>query len=216
MSTPLPEGRARGMAYVESFGSLCAEVAEASLREGSLSCIAWSARWTAAGGAAGRRTPQVEGGVSWGCPPRCASRCASRTGRAVKTLRRLQAGADCRCAERIDTVIIESAEPMGGVGELSLPPIAPAVATRCSRYGKLRDGCPCRRPTGPDPVGRAGGVAGARITGPASLSRRQRRGCRLAGRTEVPDVRKIATRSSSSMSRRATTASSVAAACGRR
>ncbi|MBS1201032.1 MAG: aldehyde dehydrogenase [Proteobacteria bacterium] len=30
--------------------------------------------------------------------------------------------------ERIDTVIIESGETMGGVGEPPLPPIAPAVA----------------------------------------------------------------------------------------
>jgi isoquinoline 1-oxidoreductase beta subunit len=29
--------------------------------------------------------------------------------------------------ERIETVIIESGEPMGGVGEPPLPPIAPAV-----------------------------------------------------------------------------------------
>ncbi len=128
--TPLPEGRARGMAYVESFGSLCAQVAEVSLREGKpvvhrVVCALDCGSVVLPDGV----RAQVEGGVIMGLSTALREQVRIENGRAVNTNfdgYRLARIADA--PERIDTVIIESGEPMGGVGEPPLPPIAPAVA----------------------------------------------------------------------------------------
>ena len=54
---PLPQGRARGMAVHESFGSCVAQVAEVSVENGSRSgCTGWSARSTAASRSIPRRS----------------------------------------------------------------------------------------------------------------------------------------------------------------
>lgn len=126
---PLPAGRARGIAFVESYGSLCAEVVEVSLRDGrpvvhrvvcALDCgsivLPDAVR------------AQVEGGIVQGLSAAVGEAVAIANGGAVSRnfdtyplLRISQA------PERIETIIIESGEAMGGVGEPPLPPIAPAV-----------------------------------------------------------------------------------------
>jgi isoquinoline 1-oxidoreductase beta subunit len=127
---PLPEGRARGMAYVESFGSLCAEVAEVSLRDGRpvvhrVTCALDCGAVVLPDGV----RSQVEGGVIMGLSAALREQVRIENGRAANTnfdeylLARMS-----DAPERIDTVIIESGETMGGVGEPPLPPIAPAVA----------------------------------------------------------------------------------------
>jgi isoquinoline 1-oxidoreductase beta subunit len=128
--TPLPEGRARGMAYVESYGSLCAEVAEVSLRDGQpvvhrVVCALDCGSVVLPDGV----RAQVEGGVTMGLSTALREQVRIENGRAVNTNfdgYRLARIGDA--PERIDTVIIESGEAMGGVGEPPLPPIAPAVA----------------------------------------------------------------------------------------
>jgi isoquinoline 1-oxidoreductase beta subunit len=128
--TPLPKGRARGMAYVESYGSLCAEVAEVSLRDGQpvvhrVVCALDCGSVVLPDGV----RSQVEGGVTMGLSTALREQVRIENGRAVNTNfdgYRLARIGDA--PERIDTVIIESGETMGGVGEPPLPPIAPAVA----------------------------------------------------------------------------------------
>ena len=127
---PLPEGRARGMAYVESFGSLCAQVAEVSLRNGlpvvhRVTCALDCGSVVLPDGV---RT-QVEGGIIMGLSAALREQVRIENGRATNTnFDEYQLARMSDAPERIDTVIIESGEAMGGVGEPPVPPIAPAVA----------------------------------------------------------------------------------------
>jgi isoquinoline 1-oxidoreductase beta subunit len=126
---PLPAGRARGMAFVESYGSLCAEVAEVSLRDGRpvVHRVVCALDCGAVVLPDGVRS-QVEGGIVQGLSAVLGEAVDIARGRATTTnfdtyplLRISQA------PERIETILIESGEAMGGVGEPPLPPIAPAV-----------------------------------------------------------------------------------------
>jgi isoquinoline 1-oxidoreductase subunit beta len=126
---PLPKGHALGMAYVESYGSLCAEVAEVSLRDGRpfvhrVVCALDCGSIVLPDGV----RSQVEGGIVQGLSAAMGEAVDIANGRAVERnfdtyplLRITQSPA------RIETIIIESGEAMGGVGEPPLPPIAPAV-----------------------------------------------------------------------------------------
>lgn len=127
--TPLLPGRARGIAYVESYGSLCAEVVEASLEDGrprvhkvtvALDC----GRIVSRDGV----VSQCEGGVIQGLSAALGEAVHIANGRATNTnfdsytlLRLPDAPTD------ISVHIIESGEPIGGVGEPPLPPAAPAL-----------------------------------------------------------------------------------------
>ena len=127
---PLPAGRARGMAFVASYGSLCAEVTEVSLRDGR----PFVHRVVCALDCGSIVTPdgvrsQVEGGIVQGLSAALVEAVEIAAGAAQNRnfdrypiLRMQDAPAN------IDTIIIESGAPMGGVGEPPLPPIAPAVA----------------------------------------------------------------------------------------
>ncbi len=125
----LPPGRAHGMAYVESYGSLCAEVAEVSLRDGRpfvhrVVCALDCGSIVLPDGV----RSQVEGGVVQGLSAAMGEAVNIAGGGALERnfntypLLRIE-----DAPARIDTIIIESGETMGGVGEPPLPPIAPAV-----------------------------------------------------------------------------------------
>jgi len=128
--TPPAAGRARGMAFVESYGSLCAEVAEVSLRDGRprvhrVVCALDCGSVVLPDGV----RAQVEGGVVMGMSAALREQVRIEHGRAMNTnfdQYRLARISDA--PERIDTIIIESGQTMGGVGEPPLPPIAPAIA----------------------------------------------------------------------------------------
>jgi isoquinoline 1-oxidoreductase beta subunit len=126
---PLPAGRARGMAFVESYGSLCAEVAEVSLRDGRpvvhrVVCALDCGSVVLPDGV----RSQVEGGIVQGLSAAMGEAVRIEQGRAADRnfdtypLLRIT-----ESPERIETIVIESGETMGGVGEPPLPPIAPAV-----------------------------------------------------------------------------------------
>jgi len=126
---PLPKGRALGMAFVECYGSLCAEVAEVSLRDGKpfvhrVVCALDCGSIVLPDGV----RSQVEGGIVQGLSAVLGEAVNIGAGGAVERnfdtyplLRITQS------PERIETIIIESGEAMGGVGEPPLPPLAPAV-----------------------------------------------------------------------------------------
>jgi isoquinoline 1-oxidoreductase beta subunit len=125
----LPKGRARGMAFVESYGSLCAEVAEVSLRDGRpvvhrVVCALDCGSIVLPDGV----RSQTEGGIVQGLSAVlgeavniAAGRAQDRNFDTYSLLRITDA------PERIETIVIESGETMGGVGEPPLPPLAPAV-----------------------------------------------------------------------------------------
>jgi isoquinoline 1-oxidoreductase subunit beta len=131
---PLPAGRARGFAYVESYGSLCAQVAEVSLEDGrprvhrvvvALDCgmvvLPDGVR------------SQIEGGVIQGLSSALGEAVRIAEGRAQNTnydsypILKIN-----EAPPAIEAHVIESGERMGGVGEPPLPPIAPAVANAVS------------------------------------------------------------------------------------
>jgi len=126
---PLPKGHARGMAFVECYGSLCAEVAEVSLRDGRpfvhrVVCALDCGSVVLPDGV----RAQVEGGIVQGLSAVLGEAVRIAAGSAVErnfdTYSMLRIG---DAPEKIETIIIESGEAMGGVGEPPLPPLAPAV-----------------------------------------------------------------------------------------
>jgi len=127
--TPLPTGRARGMSYVESYGSLCAQVAEVSLVDGRphvhrIVCALDCGSIVLPDGV----RSQIEGGIVQGLSAALGEAIRIENGQA--TNRNFDTYSILRMSDapdRIDAVIIESGETMGGVGEPPLPPAAPAL-----------------------------------------------------------------------------------------
>jgi isoquinoline 1-oxidoreductase subunit beta len=123
-----PEGRSRGVALQESFGSIVAEVAEVSVTDGKVRVH----RVVCAVDCGPVVNPdnvaaQVESGIVYGLS-------AALYGEITLSEGRVQQGnfndyPVLRIEEmpRIETHIIKSIGPMGGVGEISTPCIAPAV-----------------------------------------------------------------------------------------
>jgi isoquinoline 1-oxidoreductase beta subunit len=132
--TPLPVGRARGFAYVESYGSLCAQVAEVSMRDGrprvhSVVCALDCGAVVLPDGV----RSQIEGGVIQGLSAAMGE--AIRIGRGRCANSNLDTYEVLRMDEHpaVEAHVIESGEALGGVGEPPLPPTAPAVANAVSR-----------------------------------------------------------------------------------
>lgn len=127
---PLPEGRGRGLAVHESFGSFVAQVAEVSVsREGKLKVH----RVVCAidcGPVVNPETiaAQMEGGIVFGLTAALYGEITFEQGRVKQ--RNFHDYRMLRMNEMpvVETHIVPSAEKMGGVGETGVPPIAPAVA----------------------------------------------------------------------------------------
>lgn len=132
--TPPPAGRARGFAFAFSFGSLCAQVAEVSLRQGRpvvhrIVCVLDCGAVVLPDAV----RAQIEGGVTQGLSAALGEAVRIAGGRAANTdfdgyriLRMDQQPV-------VQTHVIESGDTMGGVGDSPLPPTAPAVANAVSR-----------------------------------------------------------------------------------
>jgi isoquinoline 1-oxidoreductase beta subunit len=128
--TPLPAGHARGMALVESFGSVVAEVIEASLDANGRPSVHRVTAVVDCGFVVHRDTAaqQVQGGIIMGLSAALGEAIALRDGAVVQRnfpdypiLRMDQVPA-------IDITFVESDGPLGGLGEVGLPPVAPALA----------------------------------------------------------------------------------------
>jgi isoquinoline 1-oxidoreductase beta subunit len=134
-SKPPAKGVARGFAYFECYGSLCAQVAEVTLRDGRPRVV----RVVAALDCGDVVLPdqaraQVEGGVIQGLSTALHEAITIENGAAVERnfdRYRLLAIADSPPA--IDVVFVRSGEALGGVGEPPVPPVIPAVANALSR-----------------------------------------------------------------------------------
>jgi isoquinoline 1-oxidoreductase beta subunit len=126
---PLPKGHARGFAYVECYGSLCAQVIEASLEGGEVkihkvTCVLDCARVVTPDGARN----QVEGGIVQGLSSGLFEGIQIEGGRATNT--NFDAYRILRLNEaprEIRTIFIENDQTIGGVGEPPLPPATPAL-----------------------------------------------------------------------------------------
>ncbi len=125
---PLPEGRARGLAVHESFGSVVAEVAVVSIDAGAprvhrVTCAIDCG--TAVNPA--QIEAQMESGILYGLSAALHGAIHLDGGKVRESNFHDYPVVRMREAPRIDTVIVASTDPPGGVGEPSTPPVAPAV-----------------------------------------------------------------------------------------
>ena len=126
---PLPVGRARGIALHESFGSIVAQVAEVSLTDGKprvhrvvcvIDCgIVVNPNIVA---------QQMEGAVIFALTAALYGRIDIKDGMVQQTNFNNYPMVTLAEAPVVETYIIDSAGPPGGVGEPGVPPLAPAVA----------------------------------------------------------------------------------------
>lgn len=126
--SPVPEGRARGIAVVESFGSYAAQVAEVSVENGrprvhkvwcAIDCgVVVNPRIVQA---------QMESGIIYGLTAALYGEINIQSGRVVQTNFNDYPMLRINEAPEIEVVLAPSGDPPGGVGEPGVPPIAPAV-----------------------------------------------------------------------------------------
>jgi isoquinoline 1-oxidoreductase beta subunit len=127
--SPLPAGRARGVAVHKSFGSYVAQVAEVSVQDGrirvhrvvcAIDCgIAVNPTTIEA---------QMESGIAFGLGAALASAITFKDGRVQQSNFDDYRVLRLPDMPRVEVHIVPSRERPGGVGEPGTPPIAPAVA----------------------------------------------------------------------------------------
>jgi isoquinoline 1-oxidoreductase beta subunit len=127
--TPLPAGRARGVALHESFGSIVAEVLEVSIAEGRpkvhrVVCAADVGTVVNPGIVA----QQLEGAIVFGLGAALFGRIDIERGAVQQTNFPTYPMLRMADAPRIETHLLPSTRAPGGVGEPGTPPVAPALA----------------------------------------------------------------------------------------
>ena len=127
--TPLPAGRARGVAFHESFGSLVAQVAEVSIEQGEVRVH----RVTCALDCGtvvhpDLVTAQVEGAILFGLSAALYGEVNVEGGKVKQSNFHDYQVVRMPVAPVIDVHLMPRDAPPGGVGEVGVPPIAPAVA----------------------------------------------------------------------------------------
>ncbi len=127
--TPLPEGRARGIAVAESFGSFAAQVAEVSVSGGKVKVH----RVTCAVDCGKLVNPdtieaQMQGAIVYGLTAALKGEITIENGRVRQSNFHDYQPLRMREMPKVDVHIVESTEDPGGIGEPGTPPIAPAVA----------------------------------------------------------------------------------------
>jgi len=129
--TPLPEGTGRGIAIVESFGTIVAEVVEATVKEDGRPKVlkAWAVVDCGTTVNPLNAEAQIAGGLIMGLSSAIGEEITLDKGAVVQSnfndyeLIRL---ADA--PPQIDVHFIESGAKIGGIGEPGLPPATPALA----------------------------------------------------------------------------------------
>ena len=128
--TPLPVGRARGIAVQESFGSYVAEVVEISLRKDGLPKVERVVCAVDCGVAVNPDVvkAQMEGGIGFGLGAALWSEITLNKGKVVQS--NFHDYRTLRIDEmpKVEVYIVPSSEAPTGVGEPGVPPIGPAVA----------------------------------------------------------------------------------------
>lgn len=131
---PLPAGRARGIALHESFGSICAQVVEASVDQGKVRVQ----RVSLALDAGSIVNPdmvraQMEGSVIFALSAALHGEITIADGAAEQRNFPQQPLLTMAETPAIEVALIESELAPGGVGEPGVPPLAPALANAVSR-----------------------------------------------------------------------------------
>ncbi len=127
--TPLPTGRARGIAVHESFGSIVAQVAEVSLRDDGLPRVHHVTCAVDCGIVVNPDTvrAQMESGIMYGLSAALYGELTIERGRVVESNFHDYPVVRMREAPTVDVQIAVHGDAPGGIGEPGTPPIAPAV-----------------------------------------------------------------------------------------
>jgi isoquinoline 1-oxidoreductase subunit beta len=128
-STPPAAGRGRGIALVESFGSIVAEVAEVEIVEGRVKvhrvCAAVDCGDVINPDTA---TAQVEGGIVFGLSAALFNEVTIADGRVVQSNFNDLPMPKLADSPSISVEFVRSGAALGGLGEPGVPPVAPAIA----------------------------------------------------------------------------------------
>ncbi|WP_255516445.1 xanthine dehydrogenase family protein molybdopterin-binding subunit [Luteimonas suaedae] len=126
---PLPEGRARGVAVHESFGSFVAQVAEVSVDDGRIRVhrVVCAIDCGVAVNPDGVRA-QMESGIVFGLGAALHGTLTLREGRVQESNYHDYRVLRLDEMPRVEVHIVPGTGKMGGAGEPGTPPIAPAVA----------------------------------------------------------------------------------------
>jgi isoquinoline 1-oxidoreductase beta subunit len=127
--SPLPAGRARGIAVHESFGSIVSHVAEVSVEEGEIHVhrVVTAIDCGICVNPLGVRA-QMESGIAFGLGAALHSEISIKQGRVVESNFHDYRVLRLYEMPRVEVHIVDSREKAGGAGEPGTPPIAPAVA----------------------------------------------------------------------------------------
>ena len=128
---PVPEGRARGVALTECFGSSVAQMAEVSVDRKTGAVTVHRVVCAVDCGTAvypDAITAQMEGAVVMGLSIALNERVRFKDGGVATTGYGRYRLLGTREAPEVEVHIAESRHPVGGIGEPGLPPVAPAVA----------------------------------------------------------------------------------------
>ncbi len=138
-ASPVPAGRARGFACHASFGSYVATVAEVAEADGQIRVHRiWCAVDCGAVVHPDVVRSQIEGGIVFGLSA-ALLQSIEVSGGAVTTDNFTTFGL-LRLGQtpKIEISLLASAADAGGVGEIAVPPVAPAVANAVSRLRRIR------------------------------------------------------------------------------
>jgi isoquinoline 1-oxidoreductase subunit beta len=128
-STPAAAGRARGIALVESFGSIVAEVAEVEIVDGRVKvhrvCAAVDCGDVINPDTA---TAQVEGGIVFGLSAALFNEVTIEGGRVAQSNFNDLPMPKLADAPNVSVEFMRSGAALGGLGEPGVPPVAPAIA----------------------------------------------------------------------------------------
>jgi isoquinoline 1-oxidoreductase beta subunit len=136
---PLPAGRARGIALQESFGSVCAEVAEVSVEEGQVR-VHKVVCAIDCGVVVNPDTveAQMQSAIVYGLSAALFGEITIASGRVEQSSFPSYDALHMAQMPVIETYIVPSTAAPGGVGEPGTPPIAPAVANALYALTKQR------------------------------------------------------------------------------
>lgn len=128
--TPLPPGSGRGVAVVESFGSVCAQVVQASLRADGYPKVekVWAAVDCGLVVNPKNAEAQVLGGIVMGLSAAIHEEITIEKGAVVQSSFNDYPLLTLAEAPQIAIEFVDSGGPIGGLGEPGLPPAAPALA----------------------------------------------------------------------------------------
>jgi isoquinoline 1-oxidoreductase beta subunit len=128
--TPLPPREGRGIALVESFGTIVAQVAHVAVSDAGAVRVkhVWVAVDCGDVVNTDSAAAQAEGGVIFGLSAALLGEITIEGGRVVERNFRDHRMIRMADAPQIESVFLRSDAPVGGLGEPCVPPIAPAVA----------------------------------------------------------------------------------------